>query len=244
MIGCIIQARMDSVRLPGKVLRKLDGENPVLYYVIKQVQQCKNIEKIVVATTNLKEDDVIVKFVKKMGVEYFRGSPNDVLDRHYQCAKKFSFNAIVRATSDNPINDPQIIDKAIKKFQTGAYDCVTTSLLHTFPKGINVEIVSFKALKKVWENTALPYEREHVTPYIYNNSNKFRIFNLVNSEDLSNIRLTIDRINDLKLLRKVVSKIRKRPILLKDILKLLSAEPELLEINKNYPYNESYFKLK
>jgi len=235
---------MNSTRLYGKVLKKLDEKNSVLYYVLKQIQASKLIDKIVVATSELEIDDVIVKVAKKMNVEVYRGSPTDVLDRHYQCAKKYSFDTIVRVTSDNPLNDPQIIDKAIKKMKTGKFDCVTTSLLQTFPKGINVEILSMNVLQKSWKNSSMPYEREYVTPYIYNNSDKFKIYNLVNTKNLSHISFTINKNNDLKLVRKIVSKIKKHPILMKDIMKILEKEPELLEINKNHPFKRSYLKMK
>jgi spore coat polysaccharide biosynthesis protein SpsF len=234
---------MNSTRLYGKILKKLDEKNSVLYYVIKQIQASKLIDKIVVATSELEIDDAIVKVAKKMNVEVYRGSPTDVLDRHYQCAKKYSFDTIVRVTSDNPLNDPQIIDKAIKKMKTGKFDCVTTSLLQTFPKGIHVEILSMNILQKSWKNSSIPYEREYVTPYIYNNSNKFKIYNLVNPNNLSHISFTINKNNDLKLVRKIISKIKKHPILMKDIMKLLDKEPELLEINKNHPFKRSYLKI-
>ena len=235
---------MNSTRLYGKILKKLDEKNSVLYYVIKQIQASKLIDKIVVATSELEIDDAIVKVAKKMNVEVYRGSPTDVLDRHYQCAKKYSFDTIVRVTSDNPLNDPQIIDKAIKKMKTGKFDCVTTSLLQTFPKGIHVEILSMDILKKSWKNSSIQYEREYVTPYIYNNSNKFKIYNLVNAKNLSHISFTVDKNDDLKLVRKIISKIQKRPILMKDILRLLEKEPELLKINKNHHFKRSYLKLK
>ncbi len=235
---------MNSTRLYGKVLKKLDKKNSVLYYVLKQIQESKLIDKIVVATSELEIDDVIAKVAKKMNVEVYRGSPTDVLDRHYQCAKKYSFDTIVRVTSDNPLNDPQIIDKAIKKMKTGKFDCVTTSLLQTFPKGIHVEVLSMDTLQKSWKNSSIPYEREYVTPYIYNNSNKFKIYNLVNTQNLSHISVTINKNNDLKLVRKIISKINKHPILMKDIIKLLDKEPELLEINKNHPFKRSYLKIK
>ena len=243
LIGCIIQARMNSTRLYGKVLKKLD-ENPVLYYVLKQIHESKLIDKVVVATSELEIDNAIVKYAKKMNVEVFRGSPTDVLDRHYKCAKKYSFDPIVRVTSDNPLNDPQIIDKAIKKMKNGKFDCVTTSFLQTFPKGIHVDVISMNALEKAWKNSSSPYEREYVTPYIYNNSKKFKIYNLVNSKNLSHISFTIDKNSDLKFVRKIVSKIQNRPILMKDILKLIDKEPELLEINKTHSFKRSYLKIR
>lgn len=244
MIGCIIQARMNSTRLRGKVLKKLDDKNPVLYYVIKQLRHSKLVDKIVVATSELEVDDAITECAKNLKVDVFRGSPTDVLDRHYQCAKKFGFDTIVRVTSDNPLNDPQIIDKAIKKMKDGRFDCVTTSLLQTYPKGIHVDVISLQALEKSWKNSSIPYEREYVTPYIYNNSTNFKIYNLVNSKNLSHINFTIDRNDDLKLVRKIVSKIKKSPILMNDIVKLLEKEPDLLEINKNRLDKRAYLKIK
>ena len=116
MIGCIIQARMGSSRLPGKVMKKLDQNSTVISYIIKQLKHSKFLDNIVVATTSLKQDKIIVDFLEKEGIEYFCGDQNDVLDRYYQCAHKFSFSEIVRITSDNPLIDPNIIDSVIKKF--------------------------------------------------------------------------------------------------------------------------------
>ena len=113
MIGCIIQARMSSTRLPGKVMKKVDNENTILDCVINQLQSSKEIKNIVIATTEQKEDDVIVEFLQKRKVKYFRGSKQDVLDRYYQCAKKFNFSEIIRITSDNPLIDFEIVDMTV-----------------------------------------------------------------------------------------------------------------------------------
>ncbi len=242
MIGCIVQARMGSTRLPGKVMLKLDKENPVLYYVLEQLSSCKLIDKIIVATTTLDEDDVIKNFVNSMNVNIFRGSSDDVLDRYYQCAKKFSIDTIVRITADNPLIDPTIVDDLIKKFTLNSYDYLTNAHIRTFPYGTEVEIFSFKALEKAWKNAKKPSEREHVTPYFYNNSQSFRNYNQENSKNLSNLRWTIDRENDFLLVKSIVSKIKKRPILMNDILDLFSKEPKLFEINKNQIRDEGYKK--
>jgi spore coat polysaccharide biosynthesis protein SpsF (cytidylyltransferase family) len=242
MIGCIIQARMGSTRLPGKVMLKLDKENPALYYVLKQLQSSKLLEKLVVATTILDEDDAIDDYAKFMGVDVFRGDANDVLDRYFQCAKKFLFSTIVRITSDNPLIDPTIVDDMIKKFTSNSYDYLTNSRVRTFPYGTEVEIFTFKALEKAWKNAKKPSEREHVTPYFYNNPDQFKIFNVENSTNTSNLRWTIDRQNDLILVKSIVSKIKKRPILMTDILELFSQEPKLFEINKDQTKNEVYEK--
>jgi len=241
MIGCIIQARTGSKRLPKKILKKLD-EKTVLDYVIQQTNKSKKIEKIIIATTNLEEDNIVEDFCEKRNIECFRGSVDDVLDRHYQCAKKYSFDPIVRVTSDNPIVDPEIIDLAIEKFQKGKFDMVTTCNKRSYPYGISVEVFSFKALKKSWEKSILPSEREHVVLYLQNKKNNFKIFNLVNDENLTYINCTVDNEADFQLVKKVVSGIKERPILMKHLVKLFKEKPELLEINKNSDPYEGHKK--
>jgi len=233
MIGCIIQARIGSDRLPEKILKKLDEKNTILDYVINQTSKSKKLEKIVIATTNLNEDDVIEKICKDRNIYCFRGSENDVLDRHYQCAKKYSIDPIVRITSDNPVVDPEIIDLAIEKYEKGEFDMVTTCNQRSFPYGISVEVFSYDALEKSWNSSKLPSEREHVVLYMQNKKNNFRIYNLINPEDLTYINCTVDNDEDYQLLQKVVSEIKERPILMKHIVELFNRKPELLKINKN-----------
>jgi len=241
MIGCIIQARTGSNRLPKKILKKLD-EKTVLDYVIQQTNKSKKIEKMIIATTHLEEDNIIENFCEKRNIECFRGSVDDVLDRHYQCAKKYSFDPIVRVTSDNPIVDPEIIDLAIEKFLNGKFDMVTTCNKRSYPYGISVEVFSFKALKKSWEKSGLPSEREHVVLYLQNKKNNFKIFNLVNDENLTYINCTVDNEADFQLVKKVVLGIKERPILMKHLVKLFKEKPELLEINKNSDPYEGHKK--
>jgi len=233
---------MGSLRLPGKVLMEIDSKNPVLYYVITQLQQCKLIDKIVIATTTLDEDKEIVKFVEKMGLPCFRGNPNDVLDRYYQCAKKFTFSGIVRITADCPLIDPIVVDQVIEKFNSETYDYATNSIPRTFPQGTDTEVFSFTTLEEAWKNAKKMSEREHVTPYIYNNKDKFKVLNFIHSKNISNLKWSVDRIEDLTLVRSIVSKIKKRPILMGDILELISKEPELININKNYIMDDGYLK--
>jgi len=159
MIGCIIQARMGSSRLPGKVMMELNNSKSLLYYVIKQHQFCNEIDKIVVATTDQKNDDIIENYVNKLGIECYRGDSINVLDRFYQCAKKYSFPTIVRITADNPFNDPTIVDSVIKKFKSNNFDYITNSKPRTFPQGISVEVFSFKTLEIAWNNAKLPSEK-------------------------------------------------------------------------------------
>jgi spore coat polysaccharide biosynthesis protein SpsF (cytidylyltransferase family) len=233
---------MGSSRLPEKVMMKPDGENPIVYHVIKQLQNCKLIDEIVIATTDLPEDDILAQFVKNMEISLFRGSANDVLDRYYQCAKEHSFSDIVRITSDNPLIDPTIVDLVLRKYFEGEFDFVTNSYQRTFPQGTETEVFSFRILENVWKNAKKPSEREHVTPYIYNNPDKFKIFNVNDSENLSHLRWTVDRINDFKLVENILKKIKKRPILMEDILELFNQQPDLKKINDDFVMNEGYLK--
>jgi spore coat polysaccharide biosynthesis protein SpsF (cytidylyltransferase family) len=242
MIGCIVQARMGSSRLPGKTLLKIDDKKTVLEFGINQLTSSNLLDKIIVATTNLKSDDVIENFVKNMNVDVFRGKSNDVLDRYFQCAKHFSIDTIVRITGDNPLVDPTIIDNLIQKFTLNSYDYLSNAHVRTFPYGTEVEIFSFESLEQAWKNAILPSEREHVTPYFYNNSNLFNIHNEKQSNDISNLRWTVDREDDLFLVKSIVSKIIKRPILLDDILNLFSKEPKLFKINETQIRDEGYKK--
>ena len=242
MIGCIVQARMGSSRLPGKTLLKIDDKKTVLEFGINQLTSSNLLDKIIVATTNLKSDDVIENFVKNMNVDVFRGKSNDVLDRYFQCAKHFSIDTIVRITGDNPLVDPTIIDNLIQKFTLNSYDYLSNAHVRTFPYGTEVEIFSFESLEQAWKNAILPSEREHVTPYFYNNSNLFKIHNEKRSNNISNLRWTVDREDDLFLVKSIVSKIIKRPILLGDILNLFSKEPKLFKINETQIRDEGYKK--
>ena len=231
-IDCIIQARMGSSRLPGKVMMKIDKINTIMFYVVNQLKNSKKINRIIIATTNLEEDDIIANYAKTMKVDLFRGDAFDVLDRYYQCAKNFSSEIIVRITADNPLIDPGIVDDVVEQFIKNSFDYVSNAKPRTFPYGTEVEVFSFQALEKAWNNAKKPSEREHVTPYFHNNKNQFKIFSVKFSEDLSYLRWTVDRKNDLKFVRKIVSEIKKRPILMTDIIKLISKNPDITSINK------------
>ena len=241
MIGCIIQARMGSSRLPGKVLMKSDNGKPLLYYVINQLQYCTKVKNLVIATTTNQEDDEIEKFANINSVSIFRGNEKDVLDRYYQCAKKYSFSTIVRITADCPLIDPSIVDKVIEKFFSGNYDFATNTLVRTFPIGTDVEVFSFSALEKTWKNAHLPSEREHVTSYI-RNKGIFKITNVENDKNISNLRLTVDRIEDFELINEILNNISVSPIHLEDTLELFLRKPELIEINKHINHNEGFNK--
>ena len=235
MICCIIQARTGSIRLPKKVLEKIDNNLTVLDYVIKQVKYSKKIEKIIIETTNLIEDDSICKYSNLQKIECFRGSSEDVLDRFYHCAKKYSAKTIVRITADNPLIDPNIIDRIIEEYEK--CDFITNTLERTFPYGTEVEVFSFSSLEKAWKIAKKPSEREHVTPFIRDPKNKFILKNFKNEKNISQLRYTIDKKEDLQLVKEIIKNISIRPILLQDIINLQKEKPEIFEINKNVKHD-------
>ena len=235
---------MGSTRLPGKVMQKIDSTSTVLDYVINQIRFSKRINKIIVATTTLPEDDIICEHLSSKKIQFFRGSPEDVLDRYYQCAKEFSIANIVRITADNPLIDPNIIDIQIDKYKNNECDIVTNTIHRTFPYGTEVEVFSFESLEKAWKNAKKHSEREHVTPFIYDLQNKFVLINTENKEDLSHIRYTVDRIEDLKLVKEIIKNIQTRPVLIQDVVKLFKQKSEIFEINKNVKHDGYHSSLK
>ena len=242
MLGCIIQARMGSSRLPGKVMMNIDEKNTLLHYVVQQLKFSKLANSIIIATTTSEKDDNIVDFATKMNLKHFRGEVDNVLDRYYQCAKNFSISTIVRISADDPLIDPTIVDRVIEKFYSNSYDYVSNTNPRTFPQGNEIEVFSFETLEFAWKNAKKISEKEHVTPYIYNNKEKFRMANVENSKNLSSLRWTVDTQSDLDFVRLITSKIQKTPILITDILDVLSKEPDLLNINKEHVIDEGYKK--
>ena len=223
---------MGSNRLPGKVLMQLNGET-ILSSLLKQLSYSKFLNRKIIATTINPEDDVIENFAKTNNIELFRGSSHDVLDRYYQCAKHFSLQHIVRITADNPLLDPEILDEVITLYEKGNFDYVNNFTKRTFPYGSEVEIFPFSVLEKTWRNAKTSYDREHVTPYIYNNLNEFSLKCIECTTNYSHLRWTVDKADDLKLVQIIRSKIKKRPILMNDIIELFSKEQNLIKINTN-----------
>jgi len=241
LVGCIIQARMGSSRLPGKVLESVTENKTVLECVIDQLSHSKLISNIVVATSEKTIDDPIEELLQKKNIKCFRGNELDVLDRYYQCAKIHSIPIIVRIPADKPLIDPYFVDMIIKKFLESNIDYISTFNPPSFPRGSEVEIFTFSSLENTWKNASLPSEREHVTPYFYK-TKKFKIMNYSNNEDLSDIRYAVDRFEDLVLVKQIFKKINKTPILMENILKLLRDEPSLLKINEKADHDEGYKK--
>jgi len=236
----IIQARMGSTRLPGKVMLEILGK-PVLWHVINRVSRAKLISGVIVATTTKKEDDVIADFCKKNGIPVYRGSEDDVLDRYYQCAKQYNIRDIVRITADCPLHDPNIIDLVIKEYLKGGYDYVSNTIQYTFPEGVDVEVFSFKVLEEAWRHAKLPSEREHVTTYILKNE-KFKKKNVTASKKYPLYHLSLDRPEDYIFITKIYEGIGKEMFYLEDVIRYLEEHPDLIKINQHVKINEGYLK--
>ena len=232
----IIQARMKSTRLPGKVLKTIAGK-PMLAHVIERLKDTKLVNGIAIATTVKEEDRIILKLANDSGVKNFAGSEEDVLDRYYQAAKRYPADVIVRITSDCPLIDPEVVDKVIAFYlrEKDMVGYVSNSLRRSYPRGLDTEVFSFEVLKRAWQEAKEPHQREHVTPYICEHPEIFHLANVENSEDLSYMRWTVDEERDLEFVREVYKRLYKEGeiFLMEDILTLLRKEPQLMEINKN-----------
>jgi spore coat polysaccharide biosynthesis protein SpsF len=236
-IVCIIQARVGSTRLPNKIFLDLEGK-PVLAHDIERVKKSKLINKIVIASPDSAENDIIENYVKEnypdTGV--YRGSENDVLDRYYQAAVKFSADIIIRITSDCPLIDGKEIDKVIKAIVEKNVDYAANVLgKRTYPRGMDTEVFTFLTLEKIWNKAVEEPEREHVTLYLHKHPNEFSTFNVEDENDNSGLRLTLDEKDDYELIRTVYEKLYsvKPDFDLNDILKLFKEYPDLAKINQN-----------
>jgi spore coat polysaccharide biosynthesis protein SpsF len=230
----IVQARMGSTRLPGKVLQDLAGE-PMLARVVNRTCRAKTLQEVVIATTTNTVDDVIVKLCEARGWSWFRGSEEDVLDRYYHAAKKYQADFIVRITSDCPLIDPEVIDHVVQEFlerQPEVDYASNTWPRRTFPRGLDTEVMRMDVLERAWREDRNPAWREHVTPYIYRNPDRFRIHNVVSPVDYSAMRWTVDTQEDLAFVRKIYDYFGHDRFSWREVLKVLEEHPEWVEINR------------
>lgn len=232
----IIQARMSSTRLPGKVLKEVLNK-PLIMYQIERIAKTKLIDDIVVATTMNKADKPIIDLCVSKKINHFCGSENNVLSRYYLAAKKYSADIVIRLTADCPLIDPMIVDKVIKYFieKYDRYDYVSNIFQRTYPRGMDTEVFSFKLLEETYLKAKTDYEKEHVTPYIYNNPQIYSIANISNSCDLSGIRLTVDTIEDFQLIQLIIETLfpNNSNFSLNNIIEFLEKNPDLRKINQH-----------
>jgi len=231
----IVQARLASSRLPGKVLKEISGR-PMLEWVMIRVARARSIDQVVIATTDDPSDDAIIELAEQKGWSFYRGSQFDVLDRFYHAAKKFSADVVVRITADCPLIDPDLIDLTLQEFHATGVDFAANRLpppwKRTFPIGLDTEVCSFDALRQAWEKADQPFEREHVMPYLYDYDGRFKIHVVNHETDLGSLRWTVDTSEDLELVRKIFQRLGcDGQFSWLDVLEIFKKEPELAEIN-------------
>lgn len=237
----VIQARMSSTRLPGKVLMPL-ANKPVLWHVVDRSRACKSTSEVVVATSTDQTDDAIEAWCQGAGVSCYRGSMNDVLDRYYQAAKIHKADAVVRITADCPVTDPTIVDEVVQAYLAEGYDYC--GLAGEFPDGLDCQVFALTSLERAWKEATLPSEREHVGAYIEKHSEIFKTGALKKFTGLSHHRWTLDEPRDYEFLKAVFSKLHRKnaTFLAHELLTLLENQPELMQLNKKIIRNEGYLK--
>lgn len=240
MIIAVLQARTGSSRLPVKVLADVLGK-PMITRQIERIARARLVDRLVIATTGQREDDAIAALAAELRIDCYRGSVDDVLDRFYQCAKRYDADHIVRLTADCPLADPQLIDDLIRLHLREGNNYSSNAMPPTFPHGLDAEIMTRKALVWVWENATKADEREHVTTYIRNNPSRFRIGNLEQKNDLSHLRWTVDEPEDLDVIRRIYEElyIANPGFTTQDILDFVDIHPEIAAINAHFSRDPS-----
>jgi len=236
---------MGSTRLPGKVLRVL-GNATVLAHVVRRAQRASSIDAVVVATTELPQDEAIVEAGLALGVSVFRGSEDDVLSRYYLAAKRAGADVIVRITSDCPLLDADVLQAMVARFlamhrRGTRVDYLSNTLTRTYPRGLDVEVFTFAALERAHREASDAAEREHVTPYIYRNPGIFKIERHTNAVDASRYRWTLDTEDDWQLLQRIFARLggHRDDFTTREVFDLLAREPELAAINSHVAQKEA-----
>jgi spore coat polysaccharide biosynthesis protein SpsF len=243
-VVAIVQARMRSSRLPGKVLADVAGI-PMLFRVIDRTAAAETVNAVIVATTTGSEDDALADAIAaRCACDVFRGSVDDVLSRYHDCAVVHRADVVVRVTADDPLKDPGVIDRAVRLLLNDPeLDYCSNTLTPTFPEGLDIEAVRFDALARAHREAALPSEREHVTPYIWKNPEKFRVKNFVCERDLSDWRWTVDHPSDLDFVRRVYMQFCDAPLVpFEHVVEWLDHHPEIRSITAGIVRNEGYAK--
>lgn len=231
----IIQARMSSSRLPGKVLQDIAGK-PMLAHVVSRTRRAGLVDEVVVATTVDASDDPIEEYCLAQKIEFYRGSLYDVLDRFYQCALEYEADEVVRITADCPLIDPEVVDLTIREFRERGVDFAANRLPppwhRTFPIGLDTEVCTMQALERAWKEATEKHEREHVMPYLYSELGRFMVYQVNTQPDYGSMRWTVDTPEDLAFLRRIFEAFPGRDdFSWLEVLELVQAHPELLEIN-------------
>jgi len=241
VIAAIVQARMGSSRLPGKTLADICGR-PMLGRLVDRARRIPGVEQVVIATTDRPADKAILSFAQAEGLPASAGSERDVLDRIYRAASRFGVSVIVRVTPDCPMLDPEVSGRVVAEFHRldGRVDYVSNVHPPTFPDGLDTEVFSREALEVAWREARLPSDREHVTPFIWRQPERFRLANVANVTDLSALRWTVDTAADLDFARAVYAALEDSggAFGMDQVLRLLDSRPELSLINAGQRRNE------
>ena len=235
-IVAIVQARMGSTRLPGKVLADI-ANKPAIELLLKRLDKSTKVSSICVATSVAEENDPLCERVARLGYSYFRGSETDVLERFYQAAKQEKSDVIVRITGDCPLVDPVVVDGVIDIFEKNKVDYASNIDPPSYPDGLDVEVFSMHALERAVNEATKSFDREHVTPYL--RSKQFSSVNLLAEENLSNFRLTLDQVEDLHVLRKIFENFSDDIFFgFFDAVNYLRENEEIIKINDKIKRNE------
>jgi len=236
-VVAIIQARMGSTRLPNKVMKPINGI-PMLELVISRLARSKEVDQIIVATSLDERNLPLVTHVQSLGYACEQGSESDVLDRYVQAAGAHQADVVVRITGDCPLVDPELVDEVIRKFKTTNVDYFNNTSPPTYPDGLDIEVCTFKALKRASQETSDPFDREHVTPYL-RRPGKFKTKSMQHAEDLSALRWTVDEPSDFEVIEKVFEYFHpKTDFTWRDALALQKQHPEIFNANQHLVRNE------
>ncbi|MBZ5666752.1 MAG: glycosyltransferase family protein [Acidobacteriia bacterium] len=245
----IIQARMGSNRLPGKVLRPILGK-PMLWYIVRRVRAVPLIDEVVVAIPDGPTDEELRKFCAANDIAHFSGSELDVLDRFYRAAQQHSADPVLRITADCPLVDPELVEKLISKYRSGGYDYAAVSAGADasrteggcFPDGMDAECFNFASLEKAWKEAQDPRDREHVTRFIWRRKGLFRCTKLMADREYHHLRLTVDYPQDFEVASRIYKRLFRedRIFHLSDIVDLLEREPEIIKPNEHLVEGQHY----
>ena len=240
-LGCTIEARMNSSRLPGKVMKKVNGKS-MLEYMVSRVKKVPNINKIVIATSINSEDDAIVQEANNLGVAIYRGSENDVMSRVLCAAEENKFDEFVALTGDCPLIDPKIISEVIYEFIHNNFDYISNAIVRSYPDGMDVQVLNFRSLKLSSEMTQEQLHREHVTLHIYKNPDIFRVKNITANLELfwPELGLTLDQIEDFELIKNIIENFAPRiDFSCLEIIDYLKINLNLVKINSSVKRKEA-----
>jgi len=233
----VVQARMGSTRLPGKVMKPLAGKT-LIEVLISRLRKAKTLDEVLVATTTEKTDDVLAAHCKSKKIPVFRGSSEDVLKRYVDACRKYSASVVVRITGDCPLADPQLVDSLIRSFAKQKVDYLSNTNPPSYPDGLDIEVFTIEALEKAADRASSGYQREHVTPYIYQSGN-FKTGNFANQDDFSKERWTVDESNDLKVVDDIFQHFSPRiDFSWKEVMELRKKNPKIFLWNRHLVRNE------